>query len=119
MNTQLLRSSAMMVLVAIALVPMSARAQSVDTAAVVPTMQPVLTNLPSVGTGQPLGAAATPVGVTRSMALAPVMAPAANISAGEGVGKTRAMMGVGLAAVIVGIIVGGDIGTIFIVGGGL
>jgi hypothetical protein len=118
MKAQLVRSSIlMMALVAVAVVPMSALAQGVDTSTVSLTMQPVLTNMPSVGTGLPVGPAALPVGVTRAMSMAPVMVPAASLSAGENVGKTRAMMGVGLAAIVIGIIAGGDIGTIFIVGG--
>ena len=120
MKSLLVRSSILMtLLVAVTAVPSSLRAQVGDTSTVVLTMQPILTNLPSVGTGEPLGAAIAPVGATRAMVLAPVTIPASSLSAGENVGKTRAMMGVGLAALLVGIIVGGDIGTIFMIGGGV
>jgi hypothetical protein len=118
MKSLFVRSSILMtLLVAVTTPPSSARAQGLDTSTVVLTMMPVLTNLPSVGTGQPLGAAIAPVGATRSMAIAPVSIPAQSLAAGENVGKTRAMMGVGLAAIVIGIIAGGDIGTLFIVGG--
>ena len=125
MKSFFVRSSVLMtLLVAVTTVPSSVTAQGLDSSRVVLTEMPVLTNLPSVGTGQPLaatlvGATIVPVGATRSMSLAPVNMPASSLAAGENVGKNRAMMGVGLAALIVGIIVGGDIGTIFMIGGGV
>lgn len=62
------------------------------------------------------GAAIAPVGVTSKMQLEPVMVPASQ-AVGENVGTTRAMMGAGIAAVIIGLIVGGDVGTLVAVGG--
>jgi hypothetical protein len=120
MKTFLVRSSILMtLLVAVTTSPSIAHAQAIDSSRVVIATQPVLTNLPSVGARQSFGASIAPVGATRSMAMAPVNVPAQSLAAGENVGKTRAMMGVGLAAIIVGILVGGDIGTIFMIGGGI
>jgi hypothetical protein len=126
MKSLLVRSSILMtLLVAVTTVPSSARAQGSDSSTVGLTMQPMLTNLQSVAAGRPhvttisLGSTIAPVGATRSMALAPVNIPAQHLASGENVGKSRAMMGVGLAALVVGIIVGGDIGTIFMIGGGV
>jgi len=59
-----------------------------------------------------------PSGITRAQA-STVAVALPSPSAGQGVGKNKAMMGVGLAAIVVGIIAGGDIGTLFIVGGGV
>lgn len=67
----------------------------------------------------PSGARMAPVAVTsKSMSYAPVdntslLAP----STGEHVGQSRAMMGAGAVALIVGLIIGGDVGTIVAVGG--
>ena len=82
-------------------------------------MQPVLTNLSSVGTAPALGASFAPVGVTSKTAIAPVDMPKHSMSTGEGVGTNRAMMGAGIAAVLIGLIVGGDVGTLIAVGGAI
>jgi len=119
MNARIVRSSMLMMLLVAVAVPASVRAQSADVATPVLSMQPVLTNLPSVGTGPALGAAMTPVGVTAKTGIAPVNVPMASMSAGEGVGANRAMMGAGIAAVLIGLIVGGDVGTLIAVGGAI
>lgn len=63
-----------------------------------------------------LGASFAPVGVTNKLKLAPVSVQA-GMSTGEHVGSNRAMMGAGIAAVLIGLIVGGDVGTLIAVGG--
>lgn len=116
MNTRI-RSSILSLLFVIA--PTIVSAQGADQSTPVLTMQPILTNLKSVGTAPAIGAQFAPVAVTSKTSFVPVSIPVARLSDGENVGKSRAMMGVGLAALIVGIIVGGDIGTIFMIGGGV
>jgi hypothetical protein len=115
MKSLIVRSSILMTLLIVATTASSARAQGIDTTVAV-TAQPIAASTSAASVSQP-SVATAPVGVTRSMAIAPVAIPAQSLSAGENVGKTRAMMGVGLAAIVIGIIVGGDIGTIFLVGG--
>ena len=115
------RSSALLALFAgSAVLPQSLRAQqTVDTVAVQAPIAPTATavdnsSVPSVGPR------IAPTAVTSKLQLSPVVLPSQNAySTGENVGRNRAFMGVGLAAVIIGLIVGGDVGTLFVVGGAL
>jgi len=117
MKHSFVRSSILMtLLVAAVAAPSVASAQGVDTAAVADTAKPAQA-APSVTTGK--SPALTPVGALRSMAMTPVDIPAQSFSSYENVGKPRAQMGVGLASIVIGIIAGGDIGTLFIVAGGI
>ena len=107
MNSHFVSSSILgMALVAVAVVPTSARAQGADKPAVAQSQS------------QSQGAKVAPTGANKSMALAPVSIQSSNaFSEFESVGRTKAQMGVGLASIVLGIIIGGDIGTIFVVGG--
>ena len=118
MNSRIVLSSVLTILVIAATVsPGRARAQVASSSAVVLTKAPILATHTSTRS-QP-GPVMAPAGAARSMAAAPVNSQTQTRSPGEGVGKTRAMMGVGLAAIIIGVVVGGDVGTVFIVGGGV
>ena len=96
--------------------PSSLRAQQ-DSAATAP-VAPVATQA-TVSETTVAGPRIDPVGVTSRLQVAPIDLGRTYLSDGEHVGRDKAYMGVGLAAIIVGIIVGGDVGTIFIVGGGV
>lgn len=96
--------SAMLTLLVAASGPASAYAQGGDK--------------PQVGRTAP-GAAMAPSGASRSMAVAPVNIPSHGMHAFENVGQDKAKMGVGLAAIVVGIIAGGEIGMLFIIAGGI
>jgi hypothetical protein len=114
----LVRSSILMtLLVAAVAAPSVASAQGVDTVAAADTAKPAQAAPPAMSTG--MSPAIAPVGAMRSMAIAPVDIPAHSFAAGENVGKPRAQMGVGLASIVIGIIAGGDIGTLFLVAGGI
>jgi hypothetical protein len=110
MNSNFVRSSIIvMALAALTLVPASAHAQRAEGSAVGVSKQ-----------AQPTGATMAPTGANRSMAMEPVTIPGVYaFSDLEGVGKPKAHMGVGLAAIFLGLIVGGDVGTIFVVGGSI
>jgi hypothetical protein len=119
MNTNSTTRLAAVVTAAIAmLAPAPTRAQDVTTTPALAS-QPALSYRPPVGTRQSPGPVIAPAGATRSLAPAPAHIQTQTRSPGENVGKTRAMMGVGLAAVIIGVVVGGDVGTVFVVGGGI
>ncbi|MND02732.1 hypothetical protein D3C83_222170 [compost metagenome] len=60
-----------------------------------------------------------PSGVTKDLQLAPVSLETNSMAPGEGLGRNKAMMGVGVAAVVVGLIIGSDIGLLFVIGGSL
>lgn len=99
--------AAMLALVLAAVVPMSARAQSL-------TAAPVATET-AVAAPAPVGPVQTQVGVTRSTSAAmPMIAQQQNASR-----RDVAWMVLGGATLIVGSIVGGDGGTIIMIVGGV
>lgn len=117
MMSPITRSSMLMtMLVGAMCVPASAQSQAASDSTPVLSASAAPTNAETMSPS-PAGAVMAPVGVTSRLSLAPVNIATANLSAGEGVGTTRAMMGAGLAAVVIGLIVGGDVGTLIAVGG--
>ena len=114
------RSSALLALFAgSAVLPQSLRAQQLtDTVAVQALIvAPAAASTTTVVSD--MGPRIAPAGVTSKSQMAPLDVTQSMYSAGERVGRNRAMMGVGLAAVIVGLILSGDVGTLFVVGGAL
>ena len=118
------RSSVLLALFAGATVlPSFASAQGQDTTAIAsPVTAVTAPEAPLAPDVQPqvAGPVRAQIGITSAMALAPVVLPVQNgFAQGQGLGRNGAMMGVGLAAVVVGLVLDGDVGTLFVVGGAL
>jgi hypothetical protein len=115
-----IRSSALLALFAgLAALPSSASAQQLSDT---PAVQALIVAPAAASTTtvvSDMGPRFAPAGVTSKLQMAPVDVTQSMYSAGESVGRNRAMMGVGLAAVIVGLVLSGDVGTLFVVGGAL
>lgn len=80
------------------------------------TDAPISPNLTTTPTQKPqLGPTNDALAVGVRVVVPPISAPAARGSAG--LGQSEAMMIVGGAAILVGAIIGGDAGTVFMVGG--
>ena len=112
---------------------MNARLQSMLAAALIAAAAPLAAQQPSVtpdsgrtapdtsavatpGNAAAPATAAVPVGVTRQQTRA-AQAPAFQSRAG--LGQAKAMMVVGFGGLVAGAIIGGDVGTIFMVGGAI
>ncbi len=84
----------------------------------------ILTSEPATATSQdaasavlPVGPRAIPAGVNTSKATAPDLDAAQNRNVG--MGPNLALMGVGAAGVVIGLLIGGDGGTALAIGGGV
>lgn len=84
----------------------------------------ILTSEPTTATSQdtassvlPIGPRAVPAGVNMSKATAPDLDAAQNNNVG--MGPNLALMGVGAAGVVIGLLIGGDGGTALAIGGGV
>jgi hypothetical protein len=120
MKAPILRSSILLALFATAmLAPAAVEAQGATEVTPVVAATPTVATPDAVSPAPTLGAALAPSGVTSRLKVAPVDVSTSSLAAGENVGTTRAMMGAGLAAVVIGLIVGGDVGTLIAVGGAL
>lgn len=120
MFTHSFRSTALLALFAgAAILPSASQAQGTDSIQVTaPVAAPVTTESGSTVIAVPSGARLAPVGVTaKAMSYAPVDNTAHMRSTGESVGQNKAMMGVGAIALVVGLVIGGDAGTIIAIGG--
>jgi hypothetical protein len=104
-----------------AMVPSSAMAQASDSIAIQATIVvPAAATADTASVTPASGARLAPVGATKKLQLAPVaLETSHSMAAGENVGRNKAMMGVGLAAVVVGLLIGSDIGMLFVIGGAL
>lgn len=89
--------------------------QSSDTVATADSTAAVPTAAPALAVIAP-AAVAVPAGVVRRQAAMPTQ-PIAGFQSRMGLGQSRAMMIVGLGGLVAGAIIGGDVGTIFMVGG--
>jgi hypothetical protein len=119
MFTKSVRMSALLALFAGSALSSSASAQSIDSSA---TQAPVVVSAPAADNAvvtPATGARIAPSGATNRLKAAPVSLQSNAMSTGENVGRDKAMMGAGLAAVVVGLIIGSDVGTLFVVGGAL
>jgi hypothetical protein len=114
MNATTVRSSILIAVFAGALfAPRASQAQASGVVAPVTTV-PRVSITPSRASSTTLA----PVGVTNKLRLAPVNLTS-NMSGGEHIGSNKAMMGAGVVAIIVGLIIGGDVGTLIAVGGAI
>ena len=115
-----LRTSALFALFAgVAVLPSSASAQMSDSSAAVAPIAVPAPVADNAAVTSASGARIAPSGVTTKLQMAPVSLEQNSLAAGEGLGRNKAMMGVGVAAVVVGLIIGSDIGMLFVIGGAL
>lgn len=134
MNTRALRSSALIAVLAVAAIPAALRAQDggrdsvADASVAAVVVSPVVVTAmvsgsapASAGTEAraPIGPRATPAGIAMAPVAFDADRPQQGGGAHMGAGSNVALMGVGAAAIVVGLLVGGDGGTIIAVSGGV
>lgn len=118
MNTNAFRTSTLLaaLFVGAALLPSSLAAQRSSSADSSYTMAPGPAGMETAVPTSAVGPRIAPAGITRPI---PADLPAADQERNVGMGSNMALMGVGAAAIVVGLIVGGDGGNIIAVTGGV